>query len=330
MDRRKVLGMMVASPFVLGTKARAAEVNLRLASFATDASSWGRAQETLKAELAKRSSGRIELSIFNNNTLGSNREALELARRGGLDMVLTGVSHATRNVPQLNALLFPYLFKNRASMFQTLDGQAGTKLDGIMKQQGLSALAWWDNGFRHVSNNRRPIVEPGDMQGLKLRTLPTPIHVSFFRKIGAVPTPMDFAELLPALRQGVIDGQENPPAVMGPFKIFEVQKFYSLTAHVNEPMVLVMGEASRKKIPANLEKAFTEAVAAASAFQRETNAREEDQIMAELRKSMTVNEPPAATLAAFRAVARTVYSEAFSTLEAGGEEIVADIARDNS
>jgi tripartite ATP-independent transporter DctP family solute receptor len=330
MDRRKVLGMMVAAPFVVGTKARAAEVNLRLASFATDASSWGRAQETLKAELAKRSGGRIELSVFNNNTLGSNREALELARRGGVDMVLTGVSHATRNVPQLNALVFPYLFKDRASMFQALDGQPGTKLDALMKEQGLGALAWWDNGFRHVSNNRRPIVEPGDLQGLKLRTLPTGIHVSFFRKIGAVPTPMDFAELLPALRQGVIDGQENPPAVMGPFKIFEVQKFYSLTAHVNEPMVLVMSEQSRKKVPANLQNVLTEAAAAASAFQREVNAKEEEQIMAELRKSMQVNEPPAKTMASLREVARTVYGEAFSTLGPGGEEIVADIARANS
>lgn len=328
MHRRTFIGAVAAGSLASG--ARAQSTSLRLASFANDASSWGRAQEVFKAEVEKRSSGRLVINIFNNSTLGSNREALELARRGGVDFVLTGVSHATRTVPQLNALVFPYLFKNRDSMFASLDGEPGRRLNALMVEQGLSSVGWWDNGFRHVSNNRKPIVEPGDIQGLKLRTLPTPIHVSFFRKIGAVPTAMDFSELLPALRQGVIDGQENPPAVMRPFKIFEVQKFYTLTAHVNEPMMLVLSEQSRKRLSADQQAIIMAAAAEATRFQRQLNAQEELQHMEALRRDMQVNEPPAATIAAFRQAAQAVYGEAIGTLGPGGAEIVRALVAANS
>ncbi|MCE2878725.1 MAG: TRAP transporter substrate-binding protein [Comamonadaceae bacterium] len=328
MHRRTFIGAVAAGSLASGAQAQS--TSLRLASFANEASSWGRAQEVFKAEVEKRSSGRLIVNIFNNSTLGSNREALELARRGGVDFVLTGVSHATRTVPQLNALVFPYLFKNRDSMFASLDGEPGRRLNALMVEQGLSSVGWWDNGFRHVSNNRKPIVEPGDIQGLKLRTLPTPIHVSFFRKIGAVPTAMDFSELLPALRQGVIDGQENPPAVMRPFKIYEVQKFYTLTAHVNEPMMLVLSEQSRKRLSAEQQSIITAAAAEATRFQRQLNAQEEVQHMEALRRDMQVNEPPAATIAAFRQAAQAVYGEAIGTLGPGGAEIVRALVAANT
>lgn len=330
MNRRQFLGAAIASPFIIPSIARAAELTLRFASFATDASSWGRAQAKFKEELENRSGKRIEVAIFNNNTLGSNREVLELARRGSVDLVLTGVSHATRNVPQLNALIFPYLFKDRATMFGVLDGNVGNKLDSLMLAQNLSAAGWWDNGFRHVSNNKRPIVAPSDIQGLKLRTLPTPVHVEFFKKIGAIPTPMDFSELISALRQGVIDGQENPVAVMGSFRMYEVQKFYSLTAHANEPMVVVASEQSLKKIPANLMNAFRESMAEATKFQRTVNAQEEEQTMELLKKNMQVNNVPAETLKVYREAAQSVYGPAIAQLGQDGEALVAEIVKANS
>lgn len=329
MRRRHFVGAALAAPAVI-RPARAAELTIRLASFATDQSSWGRAQARFKEEVDKRTGGRIQVAIFNNNTLGSNREVLELARRGSVDMVLTGVSHATRNVPQLNALIFPYLFKDRATMFAVLDGPVGAKLDQIMLAQNLSATAWWDNGFRHVSNSRRPIVAPRDIQGLKLRTLPTPVHVDFFRKIGAIPTPMDFSELMSALRQGVIDGQENPPAVMGSFRIYEVQKFYTLTGHANEPMVMVASEQTLRKIPGPMLGHVRAAMAEATALQRSINAQEEAQTMDLLRKSMQVNEVAGDTLKTFREAAQSVYGAAMSTLGDGGEALVADIVAANA
>jgi tripartite ATP-independent transporter DctP family solute receptor len=329
MYRRTLIGASIAAPFIIPS-ARAAELTLKLASFATDQSSWGRAQTIFKNEIEKRTDKRIEVAIFNNNTLGSNREALELARRGSVDLVLTGVSHATRNVSQLNALIFPYLFKDRDTMFSLLDGSIGAKLDKMMLAQNLSAVGWWDNGFRHVSNSKRPIISASDIQGLKLRTLPTPVHVDFFKKIGAIPTAMDFSELLSALRQGVIDGQENPPAVMGSFRIYEVQKYYSLTGHANEPMVMVASDQTLKKIPSALMPAFKAAMAEATSYQRSINAQEETQNMETLRKSMQVNTISAGALTAFRSAAQLVYGPAILTLGTGGEELVADIVKANT
>ena len=100
-----------------------------------------------------------------------------------------------------------------------LDGQVGRKLSDALKPSKLSIVGWWENGFRHVSNNARPIMKVGDFKGLKLRTLPSTVHVEFFRAVGASPTPMGWKEVMPALQQGVLDGQENPPTVVYPYNV---------------------------------------------------------------------------------------------------------------
>lgn len=302
-----------------------AEFNLRLASFATDASTWGRAQVELATQAKELSKGRIEVQIFNNSSLGSNREAMELAKLGSVDLVLSGASNSTRYAPQLNAVLLPFLWKDRATMFSVLDGPVGGKLNALLAPSNLRIVGWWDNGFRHVSNSKGPIQKPDDIKGLKLRTLPSSVHVAFFKRLGAIPTPMDWAEVMPALKQGVIDGQENPPAVVHSFRIFEAQKFYSLTGHVNEPVALAMSELSRRKLPAELQAALDQAVAKATAVQRQLNAEEEARQMADLRTRMQVNDVPAETTAAFRAAALEVYKEAYASMGEGAEALVGEI-----
>ena len=156
-------------------------------------------------------------------------------------------------------------------------------------------LGWWETGFRHVSNNKRPILKPDDIKGLKLRTLPSAVHVAYFRALGAIPTPMDWAEVMPALQQGVIDGQENPPSVVYPYRVFEFQKFYSLTSHVNEPNLLLMSAATLAKLPKDVQDAIVTAGREATAFQRKASAEYNTNIMGELDKVMTVNQVPADT-----------------------------------
>jgi len=302
--------------------ADAQQVSLRLASFANEGDTFGQAQTRFGEELARLSDGRIELQIFNNNTLGSNREALEIAKTGGIDFVVTGLAHATRYAPALNAVLLPYLWTDRESMFEILDGEIGDSLSATLAPQDLSIIGWWDNGFRHVSSNRGPIMVPEDIAGLRLRTLPSAVHVAFFRALGAIPTPMDFSELMPALRQGVIDGQENPPAVVYPFQIYEAQRFYSLTGHVNEPMVLVMSLGTSNRLSEADRAIVAEAAAAASAFQREINDARTADLLANLAAHMDINEVPEETLARFREVALSIYDEAMADMGAEGRAIV--------
>lgn len=329
MIRTPTVAVAAALSLLLGTAAVAAEFNLRLASFATDASTWGRAQAEFAKQVKDLTKGRVEVQVFNNSSLGSNREVTELAKLGSVDFVVSGASNATRYAPQVNAVLLPFLWKDRDTMFKVLDGEVGNKLNGMLASNNLRIVAWWDNGFRHVSNNRGPITKPADIQGLKLRTLPSSVHVAFFRKLGAIPTPMDWAEVMPALKQGVIDGQENPPGVVHSFRVFEAQKFYSLTGHVNEPLTLVMSEITRKKLPADLQAALDRAAALATAAQRKMNADEESKQMAELRQRMQVNDVPADTIAAFRKAALEVYKDAYPSMGPGAEALVADIIKLN-
>lgn len=301
----------------------AADVTLRFASVANESSSWAPAQETFKKELEARTDGRVEVQIFNNNTLGSNREALELAKAGNVDFVLSGLGHATRYASQLNAVIFPYMWKDRDTMFNVLDGEVGDKLSASLAPQNMSIIGWWDNGFRHVSNNAQPIMNPEDIKGLKLRTLPSSVHVAFFKALGAVPTPMGFSELVPALQQGVIDGQENPPGVVYPYRLFEAQKYYSLTGHVNEPMLVIMSDAAKSKLSEEDLKAVDEAIAVATEMQRKLNDEKTAELLELLRGEMEVNEVPAETLANFREVAKGIYDEAIAELGDGGSDIVA-------
>lgn len=319
----KIAAAVVAGALSLASGAAlAADVTLRFASVANETSSWAPAQEVFKRELEERTGGRVEVQIFNNNTLGSNREALELAKAGNADFVLSGLAHASRFAPLLNAVLFPYMWKDRETMFRVLDGEVGDKLSAALEPQNMSIIGWWDNGFRHVSSNLAPINGPDDLKGLKMRTLPSSVHVAFFKALGAVPTPMDFAELVPALQQGVIDGQENPPGVVYPYRIFEAQKFYSLTGHVNEPMVVVMSASARSKLSPEDLKAVDEAIAVATEFQRDLNAKQTTELMDLLKAEMTVNEVPAETIAKFREVAKGVNAEAIAELGEGGKEVI--------
>jgi TRAP-type C4-dicarboxylate transport system substrate-binding protein len=170
-------------------------------------------------------------------------------------------------------------------------------------------------------------VKPEDIRGLKLRTLPSPVHVAFFRKLGAIPTPMDWAEVMPALQQGVIDGQENPPAVMYPYRVFEFQKFYSLTGHSNDPTMFVASAASLAKLPKDVQDAIMKAAREATVFERKTADDYNRDIMGKLSQVIKINPVPEETLAQFRKTAQTVYQEAYGDLGADGKAIVDEIVK---
>ena len=250
---RKMLRVVLVAAVVLHASVEVAlaqaQFNLRFASYAPEGDVFDRSAHRFAEEAARLTGDRVKVTVFRSNSLGSNREALEMAKVGSVDFVIAGSTHVSRYAPVLISVSFPYMWKDAETMFRLLDGDVGKRLQELVGKQGLQILGWWENGFRHVSNSKRPIVKADDIRGLKLRTLPSPVHVAFFRKLGAIPTPMDWAEVMPALQQGVIDGQENPPAVMYPYRVFEFQKFYSLTAHSNDPTMFVMSAATMAKLP---------------------------------------------------------------------------------
>ena len=303
------------------------EFKLRFGSYAPEGDVIDRAAHHFKEGVARLTNGRVEITVFRSNALGSNREMIEMAKVGSLDFTVSGSTHISRFAPILVVASLPSLWKDRDTMLRIFDGEVGAQLGTLVGRQGLNVLGWWETGFRHVSNNKRPIMKPDDIKGLKLRTLPSAVHVAYFRALGAIPTPMDWAEVMPALQQGVIDGQENPPSVVYPYRVFEFQKFYSLTSHVNEPNLLLMSAATFAKLPRDVQEAITTAGREATAFQRKASAEYNTGIMGELAKVMTVNEVPADTMAHFRTVAQSVYDKAYGEIGSDGRTIIDQIVK---
>ncbi len=311
------------SALVASAAAQQAKHVLRFSSPVSKDHAWGRAAEKFRQLAADGSRGRVEIQVHHANALGSIREGLEMVRLGTLDFQLCGVAHVSRFVPEMNTLVLPYLWKDTATMFAALDGRMGQTLEPILLDKGFKLVGWWDNGFRHISNNKRPIRTPDDIRGLKLRTLPTKIHVAFFRALGVSPTPMDWAEVYPALQQGVVDGQENPPGVVYFEKLPEVQKYYSLTKHVNEPGNVLMSRVVFAKLPADVQAAIMTAAKQATAWERAESERDNEELLKKLAAAgMQVNPVPEPTLIEFRRVAQKIYSEAVPDLGPRGKELV--------
>ena len=245
--------VLLLAALVVNATAQSKQV-LRLSSPVSKDHAFGRGAEKFKELVAEASKGQVDVQVHHANALGPIREGLEMLRLGTLDFQVCGVAHVSRFVPEMNALILPYFWKDAVTMFSALDGRMGQiLLQPLLLEKGFKVAGWWDNGFRHVSNSKRPIRTPDDLRGLKVRHLPTKVHVTFFRALGVSPTPMDWAEVYPALQQGVVDGQENPPGVVYFEKLAEVQKYYSLTGHVNEPVVLLMSRTVFTKLPGDVQ-----------------------------------------------------------------------------
>lgn len=188
------------------------------------------------------SDGQMTLVQHPAAALGGEREMIEAVQIGTLDMVITSTGPLPNFVPETQVLDLPFLFRDYAHARGVLDGEIGQELLQKVDEAGFKALAWTENGFRHITNSQRPIRTPEDLAGLKIRTMENPIHLRAFEALGAAPTPMSFAELFTALQQGVVDAQENPIVVITVSNFAEVQGHLSLTGHLYSPAIILMSQ----------------------------------------------------------------------------------------
>jgi len=306
----------------VSTSLPAAEFKIRVANPVAADHSWGRAGVVFKEELEKTSGGKIAVDVHHVSALGKVRETIEMVRMGTLETAMGGVAHIQRNVPELGITVLPFLWKDLKRQYEVLSGASGKELDKRMLAAGFYNLGFMDNGFRHVSNSRKPVNAVEDLKGLKIRTLPTPVHIAFFKALGAAPTPLDWAELFEALRTGVVDAQENPPSMTYTAKFYEVQKFYSLTGHVNEVGAFVMSKTFYDKLPKDLKAAVDAAAKKTMAWQWAENEKDNQKYLKELEKAgMKVNAVSEAELEKFRKIALQVYPDAVKEFGKDGKEL---------
>jgi len=228
-------------------------------------------------------------------------------RSGTLDMSANSQGAMANVVPEYAALGLPFLFPDIHKAWQLLDGPIGEDLAKRTAAKGMVVLGYWDNGIRHITNSKRPIKVPADVKGLKIRTPPDTMTVDIMQALGADTQQIKFAELYVALQQGVVDGQENPLANVASAKLYEVQKYLSLTGHKYEATPFVISKRSWERLSPADQKVFTEAAAEATQLQRKLSKEADDKLAAELKsKGVQVD---AVDRKAFVEATRSVYTK---------------------
>jgi tripartite ATP-independent transporter DctP family solute receptor len=208
-----------------------------------------------------KSEGRIKVELYPNGQLGGDRELTESVQMGTLQIALPATSVLAGFDKRYQVLDLPFLFTTREAAFEALDGELGAKLNSLLPGKGFGCLGYIENGFRHITNNKKPITQPDDLKGVKLRTMENAMHIAFFKRLGANPTPMSFGELYTALQQGTVDGQENPFTLIYESKFYEVQKYVSATGHVFSVVMLLTNKKFMDSLPEDLRKIVTDASA---------------------------------------------------------------------
>jgi tripartite ATP-independent transporter DctP family solute receptor len=236
------------------------------------------------AEVVKaRTGGRIEVQVSPSAQLGDDAAMVTALRTGALDLSANSQGAVASVVPEYAAFGMPFLFAQLPQAWKLLDGPLGQELAAKSADKGLVVLGYWDNGIRHMSNSKKPLLKPEDLKGLKMRTPPDAVTVDIMKSLGAEAQQIKFAELYVALQQGVVDGQENPLMNIHASKLYEVNKFISLTGHKYEMTPLLMSKRSWDKLGEADRKALQEAATEATALQRRLSQEADDKLVADLR-----------------------------------------------
>ena len=253
--RRAMTAAMLAAIIAAGAPAHAAEYELKLGHAAIgEDNPLTRAVEFFANYVEEASGGRISVEVFGGGQMGDDRELVELTQEGTLDIAVPTVSKLSAWDPAFAAPEIPYVFPNREVALSVLEGGYGAFLEPKLNDLGLTTVGWFENGFREMTNNVRPITKPDDLDGIKLRTMAVEAHIETFRHLGANPTPMAFSELYSALQQHVVDGQENPLVNIVNNKMYEVQKYVSMTNHVYSAYIVVMNQSRLADMPSDLQE----------------------------------------------------------------------------
>jgi TRAP-type transport system periplasmic protein len=247
--------------------------------------------DTFAREVERRTGGRYKIQTFYAGALGGERESIEAVQLGTQELTFTSTGPVPNFVPDARILDIPFLFRDKAHARAVLDGPIGQEMLTKFEPRGFKALAWGENGVRHMTNSKRAVNAPDDLKGLKMRTMENPVHVAAYKGFGIVTTPMAFPEVFTALQQGTVDGQENPLSVIMAAKFDQVQKHLSLTGHVYSPAIFLMSKGAFDKLPAADKQHFMDAAKEAVKVNRARVDEDDAKGVAELRsKGMSVIE----------------------------------------
>lgn len=322
--KKWVLLLLAAAIVPAVSFAQAKKYNLKLAHVAPVEEPY--AVAALKfAELVKAATdGNVNIEIFPNSVLGSSRDLVEGLQIGTVDATLCTAAVLANFVPKSQVIELPFMFKSREHVYKVVDGPLADKIYEGAESKGLKIVSTWENGFRNITNNLRPIVTPADMKGIKIRVMESQMYIDLFKALGANPTPMARGELFTALQQKTVDAQENPMGQIYTSRFYEVQKYVSLTGHSYSPEVLVFSLATWKKLPKAYQTAIEKAAVEARDFNRKLSAEKDDEFIRLCQeKGMQVTRLSPAQIAEFSKLMGPVWEKYYKVI---GKDLIDKIS----
>lgn len=285
----KMKSSLIASLLAVGVFAAsiagAHAETLRFASEAPRTDTQSVAAEKMSELLKAKTNGALDLKIFADSSLGNAQAAISGVRGGTIDIVVSGSNNYSGLVPLLGLFDIPFMFRDTAHAYRVLDGKIGQDMLDRLEPFGMKGLAFWDNGWRELTNSKHPVKTPADVKGLKVRTTGSPAHIEAFKLLGANPVPMPLSELYTALEMKTVDSQEHPLGVLWSAKLYEVQKHLSLTNHAYSALILVMNKAKFDSLPPAHQTALLEAAREAAQLQRKLNNDNMAKVIADVKKA---------------------------------------------
>jgi tripartite ATP-independent transporter DctP family solute receptor len=284
--------------------------------------------EKFKEIVEKNSGGKLKVNIFPGGALGSDQANVSAIQGGTLEMASMNSGIFASQVKEFGVFDFPFMFASGKEADTVVDGAFGKKMHAKLEEKGLVGLAYYELGFRNLTNGKRAINKVSDIEGLKLRVIPNPINVDWVKALGANPTPLPWPEVYAALEQGAVDGQENPVATINGAKLYEVQKHLALTGHQYNPQSVVISKKFWDTLNAAEKKILSDAAAESAKFQRTTARTLEASLLDNLKKNgMQVTTLPASEMAILREKMKPVIAKHGEPIAATVSELQAELAK---
>jgi tripartite ATP-independent transporter DctP family solute receptor len=278
-------------------------------------------QEVLNA----RTGGKLKINAFWGGSAGGDLVVAQATRAGTQEIVCTSGSALAGFVKELGVFDLPFLFANEQEAYAVLDGPAGQYFNKKLEAVGLINLAYWENGFRNLTNSRRPIGKIEDFDGVKVRVMQNSIFLDTFKTLGANPTPMAFGEVFTSLETKTIDGQENPFSTIETAKFYEVQKYLSVTRHAYSPFFVLYSKKLWDQLSAQEQAALREAALAGQTVQRDASRAQDEKSLAQLKaRGMVITEFSPAEKARVVAKLKPVYDKNVPLIGAEAVNVMLD------
>ncbi|KQP17113.1 ABC transporter substrate-binding protein [Pseudorhodoferax sp. Leaf265] len=295
--------------------------NFRVSNGVSKEHPMGNGLAAMGACTLEKSGGKMKIQAFWDGSLGSDLTSTQSVRTGSIDMVLTSTAPVVSIVPALGVFDLPFLFNTAAEADQLLDGKVGDWFSAKMPAVGLINLAWWENGFRHTTNSKRPITKVEDFDGVKMRVMQNNVYLDTFKTLGSNAVPMAFTEVYSALETKTVDGQENPFTNIENMKFYEVQKYLTLSKHAYSPTLVLFSKKVWDGLSEQEHTVLKDCAVVGRAEQRKANRAMEAKSVDNLRsKGMAVNEISPAETARIREKTKVIYERHAKAI---GEEPIA-------